>query len=459
MADKKQVDIVKRMTIIGIAAAALIIIIASLFAMTMGGSDKTPDVSIPEPEETTAPVDEAEKVFERALTVVKHVDTSTGSLMVYDIEKLKMITLKMDSSIVIKDEYGTDITLAQIDLGDMVETKYDTISMKPENVKITAVTWERKDVSNMVVDAENKSIKISNDSYRYTDELVTSDAGKAFDISTLSTADEAYVRGYKDMVWSVVLVNGHGTIKLINHEVFIGGQLEIGNLTSFTIEADMVVPVTAGVHNVVVSKDNMSPYVTQVMVEEDKEVVIDLSEAQPQVGTVEFIVLQDGVTVYMDDELVNLEEELVLDFGTYKITAEKENFVTWEGELLLSQAYQQFKIDMDKTPTFVFINQPEGAEAYLDGVPIGLVPTQAPFSAGSHTVQLSQEGYRPSEVYNYIWDDDGLDKYLVLPQLIELPPETTTATNATTDIYGNPITTAPETETTTAPEIETTTAP
>ncbi len=127
MADKKQVDIVKRMTIIGIAAAALIIIIASLFAMTMGGSDKTPDVSIPEPEETTAPVDEAEKVFERALTVVKHVDTSTGSLMVYDIEKLKMITLKMDSSIVIKDEYGTDITLAQIDLGDMVETKYDTI--------------------------------------------------------------------------------------------------------------------------------------------------------------------------------------------------------------------------------------------------------------------------------------------------------------------------------------------
>lgn len=457
MTDKKQVDIVKRMTIIGIAAAALIIIIASVFAMTLGGGDKTPDIIIPEAEETTAPVEEAEKVFERALAVVKYVDTATGGLMVYDIEKLKMITLKMDSSMIIKDEYGEDIDLAQIDLGDMIETKYDTLSMMPESVKITAVTWERKDVSNMVVDVENKSIKISNDSYTYTDELVTSDAGEAFDIASLSTADEAYVRGYKDMVWSVVLVNGHGTIKLINHEIFIGGQLEIGNRTSFTIEAEMVVPVTAGVHNVVVSKDNMSPYVTQVVVEEDTELVIDLSEAQPKVGTVEFIVLQDGVTVYMDDELVNLEEEHILDFGTYKIKAEKENYVTWEGELLLSQAYQQFKIDMDKTPTFVFINQPEGADAYLDGVPIGIVPTQAPFSPGSHTVQLSQEGYKPSEVYKYIWEDNGLDKYLVLPQLIELPPETT-IDSVTTDVYGNPVTTVPETETTT-PEIETTTVP
>lgn len=458
MADKKRVDIVKRMTIIGIAAAALIIIIASIVAMTMGGDKQIP-VTIPEPEETTAADEEAEKVYERALAVVKHVDISTGQLMIYDIEKMTMLTLKMDSSIVIKDEYGTDIALAQIDLGDMVETKYDTISMKPENVKITAVTWERKDVSNMTVDVENKVIRISNDSYSYTDELVTSDGGNPFDISSLSTADEAYVRGYKDMVWSVVLVNGHGTIKLINHEIFVGGQLEVGNRTSFTIEKDMVVPITAGVHNVVVTKDNMSPFVTQVMVEEDQQVVIDLSEAQPKVGTVEFIVLQEDITVYLDGEVIDLQEEHILDFGTYEIKAEKDNYVTWEGELVLNQAYQQFKIDMDKTPTFVFINQPEGAEAYLDGVPIGIVPTQAPFSPGSHTIQLSQQGYRPSEVYKYIWDDDGMDKYLVLPQLMPLPQETTTEVTVTSSIYGESDTTASEQETTEAPEDAITEAP
>jgi len=447
MAEKKQVDMIKRMTYIGIGAAALIIIVATIAALSMSrGNNNQPEVTLPEAEATTAAqtVDNSKKVFERALAVVKHVDTSTDKLIIYDIEKLKMVTLQMNSAIEIKDEYGTDIALAQIDVGDMVESKYDTLTMVPENVKITAVTWERRDVSNMVVDTEAKVIRISNDSYGYTEELVTSDGGTPFDISALSTADEAYVRGYQDMVWSVVMVNGHGTVTLINHDVFVGGQLEIGNRLSYTVENEMSIPITAGVHNLVVTKDNMSPYVKQVMIEENEELVLDLSEAQPQEGTVDFIVLQDDVTVYLDDVLVNLEEEHVLPFGTYAIRAEKENYVTWEGELLVSQAYLQYKIDMDKTPTFVFINQPEGAEAYLDGVPIGSIPTQAPFSPGSHTVQLRRDGFRPSEVYKYIWDDDGLDKYLVLPDLIELPPETEATTSVQTDIYGNEITATPE---------------
>ncbi len=425
MTEKKKFDIISKMTIIGIAAAAIVIIVASIAAFSMMGEPEAPS-QIPVVDETDDPTTdepEVEPIYERTLAVVKHIDGGANQLLIYDIEKSKMITLKMDSSIEIKDEYGTDIALSQIELGDMVESKYDTVSMVPENVKITAVTWERKDVSNMVVDTETKMIKIANDVYKYTDELVTSDEGLPFDISTLSTADEALVRGYKDMVWSIVLINGHGTITLINHDIFVGGQVAIGTRLSFAIEKETIIPVAAGVHNVVISKDNMSPVVKQVVVEEDKDVVIDLSEAQPKVGQVEFIVLQDDVTVYLDDEVVDMNEEMILDFGTYKIRAEKENYVTWESELVLTQAYQQFKIDLDKTPTFVYIQAPEGAEAYLDGVLIGIIPTQAPFAPGKHTVQLRLDGYKTSEMYNYLWEDDGQDKYLVLPEMIELPPE------------------------------------
>lgn len=443
MAEKKRKDIVSKMTSIGVAAAAVIILIAIVATVLSMGRNREPQVVVPEDEDpvNSEQENEADKVFDRALAVVKHVDAVTGKLMIYDIENLQMLTLDMDSSIEIKDEYGTDIALTQIDVGDMVETKYDTISMVPENVRITAKTWERKDVSNMVVNTETQVIRINNDEYRYNEELVTSDDGSPFDISTLSTADEALVRGYKDMVWSIVLVSGHGTVRLINHEVFIGGQLEIGNRLSYTIEADMSVPLAAGVHQIVVTQDNMSPYVKQIMVEEGMELVIDLAEAQPRVGQVEFIVIQEGVTVYIDDEPVNMEEEIILDFGTYMIKAEKDNYVTWENELLLTQAYQQFKIDLDKTPTYVFINQPEGADVYLDGVLIGTIPTQAPFTPGSHTIQLQKDGFKTSEVYKYIWEDDGMDKYLVLPELIELAPDEQDEGTPTVDfdVYGNPV--------------------
>ncbi len=445
MINFKNKDIVSKMTIIGIAAISLLIIVISVVLVTTFSGDDEPTTATDETETTDTVVeDETDKVFDRALAVVNYVDAEADSLMIYDIEDLTMVTLKMNSAIEIKDEYGTDIVLAQIDVGDMVEVKYDTISMVPEDVRITAKTWERKDVSNMEVDTESKVIKISNDVYSYTDELVTSDNGKAFDISQLSTADEALVKGYKDTVWSVVLVNGHGTVTLVNHDVFIGGQLQVGNRLSYTIESDMSIPLAAGVHQIVVSKDNMTPYVKQIMVEEDQEVIIDLSEAQPKVGQVDFLVLQDGVTVYINDEPVDLTEEIVLDFGTYQIKAEAENYVTWESELVLSQAYQQFKIDLDKTPTYVFINQPEGADVYMDDVLIGTIPTQAPFTPGSHTIQLRREGYITSEAYKYLWEDDGMNRYLVLPQLIqeaeENTPEETEGTEETDtvveDIYG-----------------------
>lgn len=428
MSENSKFDIVSKMTMIGIVA--VIIIIAAVLVVTLTGRDQskapvekeTEGIILTEDDLKETPEEVVKTEYDRALAVVKYVDISSNQLMVYDIEKLKTITLAMDSSIEIKDDYGTDIALSQIELGDMVETKYDIVSMKPESVKITAKTWERKDVSNLVVDTENKTIRIANETYNYTDELITSDDGVPFDILELSTADEAVVRGFKDHVWSVVLLNGHGTITLTNHGAFVGGNIEISSRINIAIESKMSVPVAAGVQNVVVSKDGMAPYVTQVMVEEDQEVVLDLSEAQPKVGIVEFVLLQDDVLVYMNDELVDLNEEIKLDFETYQIRAEKEGFTPWESELVLNQAYTQFKIDLEKTPSFIHVQQPEGAEFYLDGAYIGIVPTKTAYQAGTHKLVFRQDGFHTFS-QDFYWDNNDDDRFIAIEALTPIVEE------------------------------------
>lgn len=422
--NKSKFDIVSKMTIIGIVA--VLILILAVVIVSCSGSGSTPEptegiiITDPSAEAEEEVIVKAE--IERALAVVKYVDTANNQLMIYDIEKLKTITLAMDSSIEIKDEYGTDIALTQIELGDMVETKYEVDTLKPEFVKITAVTWERKDVSNMVVDTELNTIKIANETYHYTDELITSDGGVPFDILELSTADEALVRGYKDHVWSIVLLSGHGNLILENHDIFIGGEIEISSRISLLIEKDMNIPVTAGVHNVVVSKQGVAPYVTQVMVEEGKEVVIDLSEAQPKIGIIEFILLQDDVMVYLNDELLDLTQEIKLDFGNYTIRAEKEGFSPWESELDLNQAYMQYKIDLEVEPRVLYIDKPVGAEVYIEGQYIGIIPTQTPFIAGTKTVTVRKDGFYTYQ-QDFQWVDTGKDVHILLPDLI--PIETT----------------------------------
>lgn len=427
--NKSKLDIVSKMTLIGIAAVVVIIVAIVVVLMT-GRNDNKPAKETPEVDsdiiitgdetDEASEAEEAKKEYERALAVVKYVDAGNGQLMIYDIEKLKTVTLAMDSSIEIKDEYGTDIALNQVELGDMIETKYDSHSMKPENVKITAKTWERKDVSNLVVDSENKTIRIANETYNYTDELITSDNGVPFDILELTTADEAVVRGYKDHAWSIVILNGHGTVTLTNHSAFVGGNIEISNRVNVAVESTMSLPVSAGVHTIIVSKEGMAPYVTQIMVEEDSEVVLDLSEAQPKVGIVDFVIAQSDVLVYMDDELVNLEEEIKLDFDTYQIRAEKEGFTPWESELILNQAYIQFKIDLEKTPGYLNIQTPAGAEVYLDGTYMGIIPVEVPYPAGTHKIVLRQDGYHTFS-QDFYWEDNSQDQALLFPDMIAIP--------------------------------------
>ncbi|MDF1618236.1 hypothetical protein [Petrocella sp. FN5] len=420
---KKKVDIVSRMTVIGIVAVVILIVGVTVLALVLGGKEKEKD----KPEDVETPTDIEEAVssgqYERAMAVVKYVDSETGKLMVYDIEALKMITLEMDSSIDIKNEYGTDIALSQIKIGDMIETKYDTKTLKPENVRITAVTWQRRDVSNMVVDDENLTIRIGNEVYTYTEELVTSKDGSPFAITELSPADEAIVKGYKDRVWSIIIINGHGTITLVNHESFIGGQIEVGRKISKLVEAEMNMPISAGVYDVIVSKDNMSPFVSQVMVEEGQNVTLDLTTAQPKVGTVEFVLSQEDVKLYIDDVLLQSNEPSMLSFGNYKVRAEKENFETWEGNLILNQAYLRFRIDLERKASFLFIQEPAGAEAYLDAAFIGVIPTSTPYTPGDHTITLRRTGYVTAS-FSFSWEDDGKDKNLVLPELVPLEPNT-----------------------------------
>lgn len=441
LGNKKNVDIVSKMSLIGIAAVIVLIIVVGIVSCSSRGKEKEINTdNIEVTDDTEIEKEELLGEVDRSLGVVKYVDIETNQLMIYDIEKLTTLTFKMDSAVEIKDAYGTDIALGQLELGDMVMSKFVNKTMRPEYVKIATKTWERKDIKNMIVDEESKTIRIGNEIYLYDDELVLSDNGQPFDLQEVSGADDVVVRGYKNQVWSIVRISGHGTITLVNYEDFIGGTIEISNKVTLDVESDMTIAISIGVQTIVVEKEGMAPFVTQVMINENENVIIDMSGAQAKEGIVEFIVEQEDVTLYLDDEVLDLTKEIKLDFGSYTIKAEKEGFAEWTSELVISQAYQQFKVNLDKAPVFLHIQEPAGAEIYLDGGYIGIIPIETPFEAGTHKITLRKDGYY-TKVHNFIWEDNGQDQYIILPALILIETDTEEEDEEeietpTDDIYG-----------------------
>ncbi len=451
--NRKNVDIITKMVVIGVGSLAVVLVLALIYvALNKPGADKENAYS-----STTKLTTKKEKgedsnlTFERTKAVVKYADMESRTMVAYDIINSKRLSFNVELSCELKDAYGTAIALSQFEIGDMIEVKYAKETLSPEYIKITATGWERE-VTEIEVDEEKKIIKVKNDVYKYTDELVTIENGNPFELSSISGSDEVVLKGYNDIVWVVQVGSRHGSIKLANYSLFIGGTIEIPGKISKDIVANMIISIPAGDYNVSVTKEGIPPFVKRLTVLENEETILDLSEVQAKVGEVEFVSDQEGIQVFVDDKEVNIYDENIFDFGKYKVLAKAEGFKDWEGELLVNQAFVRYKIDFDKEQNFIHFEAPAGAEVYLDGVLVGIIPTKAPFVEGSHKIQLRQEGYRTSETFSYLWEDDGKDKYLSFPDMTPLITTTTTSETTTTES-----TTQPETTTTQSTSEEETT--
>lgn len=420
---KKKMDIVTKMSIVGALGLVCILILVSIISFAI--KDKTPKKNNNngnEAIETEVDTQDEDAEFVRAIAMVKEVNPGENTLDIIDIEQGSNVTLKIDGAVDIKDEYGTLLTLAQLDLGDIIETKYDKNTLRPESVQITGQTWERKNVQNLLYDQENKTIQVGNDIFKYTDDLVILYGGEPISYDKLDPVDQVSVKGYKDTIWTITLEKSHGTIKLKNHEKFIGGTIEFGKTTQ-EITEETEIKVLVGVQNIVIAKEGMTSYITQVIVEEGQEVVIDVGAVLPTAGNVSFTVIPSDVKLYIDNKLYSdLSKPIPLDFGTYTLRVEKENYVPYESQLVINEAFMTVEINMNKNPMYIHVDQPAGCELYIDSNYIGIIPVNAPIDPGPHSITIRKDGYY-SKMHSIQVDDTGKDVYFTFPELIKMPTE------------------------------------
>lgn len=422
----KNMDIITKMSIVGGLGLVCILIIVGIIAFAI--RDRTPDQVADEDkqnEEQQEPDledNEDSGTYIRALALVKGVDIEKNELAVVNIEDDTSIILKMDGAVDIKDEFGSLLSLGQLKVGSIVEIKYDEGSLRPEEVHISAQTWERKNIQSIQINEEAKTIQLGNDVYQYTKDLVTLYGKKEIELEQLDPVDLVSVVGYKDKIWTITLEKGHGYIVLQNHNQFIGGSIEIGKTTQ-EIEEQTKVTVLVGVQNIIVSKEGMTPYNAQVIVEEGKEVIVDVGTAQPTTGAVSFNISPSGAVLYINDRAYSdYSSPISLNFGSYGIRVEKDSYVAHKGTLVVNKAVMTVDVNLEEKPTYMHVDGPTGASLYIDGTYIGIIPTQAPIDPGSHEVTIRKDGFY-SKIHSIEIKNNGKDEYFSFPELIPMPEE------------------------------------
>jgi len=416
----QEMDIVTKMSIVG---ALVILFVIMTFVIVSCDKSKAPVVVNPGTTGIDTPedvVDETPKELTEMTGVISNVDSDSNKLWVTDIKTYEKRIIIVPATLTIMDAFGSSISLNQLDIGQLIECKYDQNTMTADKLNVYNGGFEKDGVKNLVIDEENKTITINNDTYFYNEDLILYFGDEAISLSEIDPVDEVVVRGYLDTIWSITLKNKHGYVSFTGTASFIGATVEISKTYS-TIASDTRLTVPVGVHDVIVTKDGFPPYVTRVTIEEDKEVVIDLSSVQTELGAVKFTIVQSGSTLYVDDtKITDVSNPVELSYGTHSIRVENSGYLTLQSVLDVTQAYLEYKIDFEDQNLMVSVTGPLQTDLYIDDVFIGTIPIQVPISEGTHTFKLEKEGYFPKTQDVSINIESGVYE-IAFPELIVNP--------------------------------------
>lgn len=249
----------------------------------------------------------------------------------------------------IKDKYGNNITMEQLGLGEMVTTVIEKDKVKSIQVSDEGFTYG--DIHNFTLNTETKTITVGKENYYYDDDLLVFFGNSKISLAELSEWDTICLKGIEKKVYAVQVTEGHGTVVLQNTDLFVGGNITIGNVLSLNIEKDMRIEIPEGTYLLSVANDGYGGS-TEITVEANRETTVNLDELKgegPKYSTVAFTIEPENAVLYLNNEMVDLSQPLQLKYGRYSLSAKAEGYADWDKTLVVNSQSANIRIELQTT--------------------------------------------------------------------------------------------------------------
>lgn len=167
-------------------------------------------------------------------------------------------------------------------------------------------------------------------------------------MSEISNQDELIVRGNENTVYSIEIIKGHGYVTLSNAEYFENGVVMIGSRIARKVVEDMIIEVPEGEYILEITKDGVGGS-KNISVEKNEETRVDVGSLKGEArekGSIRFMIEPSDAVLYIDGEQTDYKDLVKLNYGAYKLKVKAENYVTYSGDLLVSENYQKREIQL-----------------------------------------------------------------------------------------------------------------
>ena len=217
-------------------------------------------------------------VYDSADTaVVAEIDMEEKTVTLKNMEVRRQYTLTYDGTTFFYDKYGTMISAAQLQTGEVVDVTFFKERKRLNSLQISGEAWSHRNMDEYRLNEEVFQAEIGSAIYAYSEDTVVIADGKQGDLIDINPVDILTFRGIGADVYSIVVEKGHGYVRLKNEEYFYDGWIEVGNKIIKKVTENMMLTVPEGSHQVIISNKGTSG-VKQIEVRRDVELELDVGD-------------------------------------------------------------------------------------------------------------------------------------------------------------------------------------
>ena len=268
-----------------------------------------------------------------------------------NLEKKKNYTLNYDGTTKFMDKYGSQISVGQLQEGEMVDLQFLKDEKLLANLTVSSAIWTLNDISKFELDLNAGRMKIMDEYYTLDETTVVLSGGEQVEFLDINSQDILQVKGIDHKIYSITIQKGHGYLRLENEEYFHGGWIEVGQKIIQKIEEDMLLVIPEGKYDVYLSHSGVEG-TKEVEIKRNQETLLDVGDLKKEdlvkYGNLIITVDPAGAEVSIDGKTVDTSRIIKATYGLHQIMAKAEGYDTVIQYIRVTQNSANIAISLDE---------------------------------------------------------------------------------------------------------------
>lgn len=261
----------------------------------------------------------------------------------------KQYTLSYDGITVFTDQYGEALSASQLVPGDIVDVNFQHIPKKCVSLSISPASWEQEVNSGFEMNPARGHMAFYGEVYTLAERPMILSGGEEIELTDLNERDVLSVKGIDNTIYSIIVEKGHGYLRLIGEEYFVGGFVEIGQKMAQRVTEDMLLTVPEGEYNIVVKNGSHEGSKTATIYR-DEETILDVSDLKGEevkTGKVFFTLSPADANVYIDGDKIDASTYVELEYGVHQMIVKAAGYETISQYLKVGQENANLNVEME----------------------------------------------------------------------------------------------------------------